>query len=479
MEAWRKMKINKQYGKSSREEFAQWWADMSPLTRRMGVRWGACLVVLAGLWIAGAHYSARYNSLTPSVGLQRIDLREYVKRGENIPKEDNAATILMQLDRLIETTHYWKSKSDEALRLCRNFEDNSYKPKDADWQVLAAFAAETDPVIRQVREAQKCPKCAFSLSLNNRCGDYYYDRSPDAVGSLLVIRARVAGHFGNGPGWRQAMEDLLGFVETIHRDQTPVVAVLERRTLKGLLKALEDGCASGAADEDAFLAKLDGRLAAMRPMEGIESLLALAWSSMDFRRSLRYWNVYPRYFSERMVSGEPSYNDIIDIPYRTGGFAARDRMLSAAYMNGLLDILRSGQPNAHVQAWTWMSGPAWRAGLLGREFAPRYNELSSSTPHIEWAGSPGTLYANAAFVNMARAVIAVMRHGRDEKGLFRDVEYLKKLLRDLPCPMTGAPIVFRTNPHFYELWYDVARGPWRERDHWEVYATIKTPASKQ
>ncbi len=460
--------------KSSRGQLSEWRTGMWPLLRRMGPRWGVCLVLLAGLWLAGAHFSTRYDSLTPQAGLVPIALRDYVKRGQDIPKEDNAATFYGEAEGQLDYRNNWKSDSEEAFRLCRYFRDNSFKLTAANWQVLAAFAAETDGVIGKIREARLRPKCVVLQSDSGH--DFYCWQTPNGVEGCLAIRAHVAAHFGKAPAWREAADDLLGFVETIQQDLSSPIVELQRSSLAALLQSLEEACASGAAADDSFLAALDGRLARLRPMEAFEPLLTLAWSTIDFRHSTVYWGIYPRYFSKKLMTGKSFYPEFLDIPYRVGGFAARDRILSTAYVSGLLDTLRSGQPDLYVQAWEQMAGPASRAGVLGRDFTPRYDQLAWETARSEWHGAPATLYANAACIRMARAVIAVMRQGRDERGLLRNQDYLKGLLHDLSCPMTGEPIICRADSHRCDLWYRVATGSRRYHEHWEVSARV-VPAS--
>ena len=197
---------------SSREQLAHWWTGMRPLLRRMGPRWGVCFVLLAGLWLAGAHFSTRYESLTPQVGLAPVALKDYVKRGRDIPAADNAATLYMEAETLLGDKKHWKSDSEEAFRLCR------YLPDDltvAKWQTLAAFAAETDSVAAQVRGAGQRPHCVFPLSESRYHACTW--EMPNALVACLVLRAWVAGHQGDASAWRQAMEDLLGFLEATAR----------------------------------------------------------------------------------------------------------------------------------------------------------------------------------------------------------------------------------------------------------------------
>ena len=457
--------------KSSRGQLADWWTEMQPLLRRVAPCWGVCLVLLTGLWLAGAHFSARYESLTPQVGLVRVPLKDYVKRGRDIPAADNAATLYMETDKLLGDKKHWKSDSEEALRLCRYLPDDLTVDK---WQTLAAFAAETDSIAMQVREAGRRPLCVFSPSENIR--GYCTWQTPDAVTACLVLRARVAGHQGNAPAWREAMEDLLGFLESTTRERTPVMVHLQHRVLGGMLQALEDACAAGAVGDNVCLAALDARLAALKPMDAFEPLLALAWSTMDFRHSMEYWGIYPRYFPESMLRGEAFYGDYLDIPYRAEGFSARDRVLCTAYISELLRITRTGLPNVWEQAWLRLAGPAGLAGEVGRVSAPHYDELCRATGANAWGGSPGTLYTNKACIRMARAMIVVLRQGRDEQGLFRSPDYLKGLLCDFPCPMTGQPITCRGNPHECNLAYRVSRGPWQRRDYWELLTRLDLPS---
>lgn len=461
--------------KSSRGQLRQWREGMRPLARRVGPRWCACLILVAGLWLAGAHFSARHESLTPQVGLVPVALKEYVKRGRDIPAADNAATLYMEAEELLGDTRHWKSDSEEAFRLCRNSEDTSYKLTAANWQTLEAFVAEMEGAIRQIRGAGERPHCIFPLS-ENKYRNFNW-KTPNAITACLAIRARVAGHRGDAPAWRQAMEDLLGFLESTARDETPMMAQSHRRILGGMLQAFQDACAAGATGDDAFLAALDARLAALKPMAAFEPLLVLAWSTMDFRRSLDFWSVYPRYFPESMLNGEAFYPKYLDIPYQAGGFSARDRMLCTAYISELLRITRSGQTNTWEQAWSRTAGPVGLAGELGGEFAPHYAALCRATARNDWTGSPGTLYTNAAYIRMARAMIAVMRQGRDEKGLFRSPDYVKGLLRDFACPMTGEPIRCAVNADECNLSYRVSHGPKRNRDYWELRTRIKLPPS--
>jgi hypothetical protein len=176
-----------------------------------------------------------------------------------------------------------------------------------------------------------------------------------------------------------------------------------------------------------------------------------------------------------MLRGDTNYPERLDVPYRAGGFSARDRVLAVDYIFDLLGIVRSGQPDTYIRAWSQMAGPAGRTGTLGREFAPRYDALARETARSEWNGSPATLYSNASCIRMARAVIAIMRQGRDERGLFRNQEHLKELMRDLPCPMTGEPVICKAEPHRCDLWYRVARGQRRGCNDWELHVRLESP----
>ncbi len=210
-------------------------------------------------------------------------------------------------------------------------------------------------------------------------------------------------------------------------------------------------------------------------MAPFESLLALASSSMCSQQYLMYWGVYPRYISREMLNGGSYYPEYADTLYRAGGFAARDRALAASYLSSLLKILRSDNPDHYRQAWTHIAEAADGTGVLGRHLAPRYNGLCWETARSEWTGAPATLYTNTACIRMARAAIAVMLKGRDENGLFKKPDFMEELLRDMHCPMTGAPIVCKVHPHRCSLTYSVRIGPRRDRDYWEVGVQIDTP----
>ncbi len=465
--------------KSWREEQAKWWSDMAPLLRRVAPRWGGCAVLLAGLWVAGAILSANHETAKPQVGVESFDLRDYVKRGRNVPEGDNAATVYIEAAKLLAERKNWKSDSEEAFRIYQNRRNDCFKMTPAHWQDLAAFTAETDGVSALIRTGAQRPQCVFRL----REDQYAYTSWgwESNVAGCLVIRALTAGHQGNAAAWRQSSEDILSFLETVEKEQTPTVVAVRSEVLKGLLDALEAACCSGAALDEAALAALDNRLAALRPLDAFEPLLALAWSAINFRHAYHYNEVYPRYIQRNMLEGKTFYPQYLDIPYRAGGFAARDRALTAGYFSELLGILRSGQPRAHERAWAWMTDKKHPFGGAGLETAPNYGDIVTETTSCGWwRGTPGAAYIQLANIRMARAVIAVMRQGRNDRGNFRSEEELRALLGGFPCPMTGGPIICRADADRCSLAYRIYRKDQRFRNEpdWQLGVVLEPPASK-
>ncbi len=469
------MKIDGRSDKNLRGELALWWSGAKPLVRRIGVRWATVLAVLAGLWLTGANYSPRYATLAPNIGPDTAPLEVYLTRGSDIPKEENAATLYFKANSLLTGPNHGKVSDEEAQRLNHYFDDGSHKFTQSDWEVMKEFAAESETVMELVRRARQRPRCVFPV-VGNCLGSHYGWYPPDAVAACLALRTRVAAHWGDAPAWRQAMKDLVGFVETIEKDPMPVFVEMQRRTLAALLQSFEEACTSGvAAADDAFLAALDGKLAALRPMEAFEPLLKLAWSVLEDSGPFPYFWAYPRYISQSKSGGWPSYDENLGIPYCAAGFSARDRILYTEYVSELLGIIRSGQPDAHLQAWKWMDRYSNLNGRMNREFAPRYNQLCRLTARHDRHGSPGTLYTNLACIRMARAMTAVIRQGRDEQGRFREAKFLDGLLRAFPSPKLGLPILCSSDPNHCRLTYRGDYAPWYNQGDEDFHVEFTAP----
>lgn len=468
------MNTNNDSGRDSRAQLAQWWAGARPLLRRTVPRCGVCAAILLLLWMTAAAFSARHVTLKPKFDLPTIDLHEYVKRGRDIPEADNAAAAYAKIEKRL-TKGEDRQKINSQRDLART---NPEKLSPQDWQRLVAYCRETDDAAADVRRAARLPKCV--LMFNESRGWYSCDWQGRIVG-LIRLRAQVAASVGDGPAWRQGMDDLMALAESLSSERTPMGVGLEDEALDGMLRALERACRAGIAGDDAWLTALDARLAALRPMEAFEPLLALACATMDFQHAYGYGVTYPCYFTREMLEHRSYLPEYMDIPLRAGGFAARDRMLVGQYVSELLSAIRSSQPQSWERAWALMSAKCPDTESMGGALAPRYSDLCRRTISTGYGGTPGTLYAITGRIRMTRAIIAVVRHGRDAQGQFRDADFLKNLLREFPNPMTGTPIVLHTVVNRFGLSYYVSYNPhgrWttsRWRDRWELKAWITAP----
>lgn len=469
---------------SSRAQLADWWAGVRPLVRRGGPRVAACACVLAALWIAGAWFNGRHETLKPAISLAPIDLKAYVNRGVDIPKEQNAAWAYLDAEaQLQKKEKLWKSDIAEAGRLHSILHDARKKLNEGDWQRLAAFAEETNDLTARMRAEARRPQCVYPLNQDRNHGgrwDYITWRAPRTLAQCLGLRAHDAAHRGGAQAWGQAMDDLLGLIESMEDENAPAMVELRRNALVDVVAALAAACSTGAASDDALLAGLDRRLEALRPLDAMEPLMAFALAIMNSNDDLNYYGTYPRYLPGWVRTGERLGPVELDAPNRIGGFAARDRALCAAYFNDALAAVRT-RP-AH-EVFTWMLGNMGdgRFDNPGLALAPRYAALSWDTAYgLRWGGAPGACFASLAEIRLARSLIALMRQGRDAQGVFRakEPEMLRELLKPFPNPFTGRDIDAKIGTTGCELAYAFGRNRFlgdRLNDRYGVTVTLPVP----
>ena len=461
--------------KTSRDQWRAWRAASGPLLRRTAPRWGAAIALLAGFWLAGAYFAKRYDTLAPRPGLDKFALRDFVRRGQDIPDGENAAAIYLEADKQVKSLSKANPDFDQALKRFSDLVWRGQEEKRREWRLPPGFAGEVERIAAQVRDAGQRPKCVFPLSKPRQT--YYIWRTPADLAALLGARVWTAARQGDGPAWQQAVQDAMAFLETTGRDKTTVVTEMHRRMLGALVNGMEEAVNSGAAKDGAFLAQWDARLAALRPMDAFEPLLAMAWSTMDFQHAMLFYGTWARYFPETLLSGETLYPKALDVPYNAGGFSARDLALTSDYLSELLRLSRAGGPNAWYETWSCMARNAGHGEGLGRELAPNFSSLCGDIVRTSWGGTPGTLYANDGCVRMLRAMIRVMRQGCDPSGRLYPPEQLRVLLTDFPCPTTGEPIEVRGYANGCFLVYRAAYDPKPRRDYWELRVQIVPPPS--
>lgn len=467
---------------TSRRQLTEWWTDLRPLLRRDGPRLALWAAVVAVLWTAGAWCSARYESLKPRVDLAPIDMTAYVKRGQDLPKDQNAAWAYLVADRLLQKEKLLNSQPNAGDRTQRLTQEELRQRAAAHRQWLAAVTAKTDGVIAQMRADARRPQCVFPLM---RLGiarqlalghvvEYAWS-APQTLAGCLGKRALSAGYQGDAAGWAQAMDDLLGLAEALKGEYAPEMVKVQYAVLERALRALELGCSTGAATEDACLAALDRRLEALHPLDAVEPLMALAHATIRYDASA-YFNVYPHYRLYVDSEGRQIGPKALDEVYCISGFAARDRFACAAYFNGALEALRS-KPDHESYAWFAQREEALHHD--GLTLTANYDRLSRETvAYGVWYGTPSTCFASLTKIRMARALIAVMRQGRDAQGLFRAGEpaYLNELLKPFTNPFNGKALSTKIDAYNCELVWSF-RVSLSSGDEWRVKVTLPVPGA--